>query len=209
MIELSKDTLYVRGEDGTFRPVNAFMPGGGAYVLPTASADTLGGVKVGEGLQMDGDVLGVKPEGAYELIETITVDEAVKTIARYNKPNGARYNFESVKVEVVVPAAETQCYVTLDYMTVAERQYGGFYISDGVRTSVSRYMIFITPVYDNLLGYYTNPVTNDYDTIRWWIPAVYRYACRKKSPIIMLNFVAYAEFPAGTVISIFGVEANA
>ena len=29
--------------------------GGGSYVLPTASADTLGGVKVGDGLSIDSD----------------------------------------------------------------------------------------------------------------------------------------------------------
>lgn len=53
------------------------------YTLPAATADTLGGVKVGEGLQMDGDVLGVKPEGNYELIETITLEEdGIKSIVR-------------------------------------------------------------------------------------------------------------------------------
>lgn len=44
-----------------------------AYELPVATADTLGGVKVGKGLVMDGEALGVKPEGVYELIETIFV----------------------------------------------------------------------------------------------------------------------------------------
>lgn len=39
--------------------------------------------QVGPGLQMDGDVLGVKPEGNYELIETITLEEDnIKSIVR-------------------------------------------------------------------------------------------------------------------------------
>lgn len=37
--------------------------------------------KVGDGLQMTGDVLGVKPEGVYELIGTITVEEEVAIIS--------------------------------------------------------------------------------------------------------------------------------
>ena len=51
------------------------------YTLPVASADTLGGVKVGKGLQMDGDVLGVKPQGVYELVKTITLENDVTKIA--------------------------------------------------------------------------------------------------------------------------------
>lgn len=43
------------------------------YTLPTASEDIKGGVRIGEGLRMDGDVLGVKPEGEWEQIENITV----------------------------------------------------------------------------------------------------------------------------------------
>lgn len=37
--------------------------------------------EVGDGLQMTGDVLGVKPEGVYELIETITLEEEVAIIS--------------------------------------------------------------------------------------------------------------------------------
>lgn len=43
------------------------------YTLPVATADKLGGVKVGKGLRMDGEALGVEPEGEYELIETIVI----------------------------------------------------------------------------------------------------------------------------------------
>lgn len=44
-----------------------------SYVLPTASETVKGGVKVGNGLVMDGEALGVKPEGEYKLIKTITL----------------------------------------------------------------------------------------------------------------------------------------
>lgn len=47
--------------------------------IPTASTDTKGVVKVGDGLTMTGDVLSVE-EGEYELIETITTEEEVSEI---------------------------------------------------------------------------------------------------------------------------------
>lgn len=68
------------------------------YTLPTASADVKGGVKVGEGLQMDGDVLGVKPEAKYELIETIQL-EGDMVINRTQEPDGTPYNFTDLLVE--------------------------------------------------------------------------------------------------------------
>lgn len=46
-----------------------------AAALPTASADIKGGVKVGDGLQMDGDVLSAVPIGKFELIKSITFAE--------------------------------------------------------------------------------------------------------------------------------------
>jgi hypothetical protein len=69
------------------------------YPLPVASADTLGGVKVGNGLQMDGDVLGVKPEGEWELIEAINVEEdGLTSIARTMHPDGTQYHLSAAKV---------------------------------------------------------------------------------------------------------------
>ena len=41
--------------------------GGGSYTLPTASAEVKGGVKIGEGLEMDGEVLKATGGTPYEL----------------------------------------------------------------------------------------------------------------------------------------------
>lgn len=41
--------------------------GGGSYVLPTASANVKGGVKIGSGLSMNGEVLSATGGGSYEL----------------------------------------------------------------------------------------------------------------------------------------------
>jgi hypothetical protein len=64
--------------------------------LPPASETTLGGVKVGDGLQVDADgKVSVEPEGVYELIETITLEEDM-VIERTQEPNGKPYKFNSV-----------------------------------------------------------------------------------------------------------------
>lgn len=59
--------------------------GGGSYTLPTASADTKGGVKIGSGLTMTGEVLSVTGGGAEKFIVTLTQESdtwtADKTIA--------------------------------------------------------------------------------------------------------------------------------
>ena len=55
--------------------------GGGSYTLPTASADTLGGVKVGSGLTITDGVLsadGITP-AAYQADSEASTVEALKT----------------------------------------------------------------------------------------------------------------------------------
>lgn len=60
-----------------------YSSGGGAYTLPTASASTKGGVKIGSGLSMDGEVLSATG-GAEKFVVNITDNAGVtsdKTIA--------------------------------------------------------------------------------------------------------------------------------
>lgn len=58
---------------------DAISEGGGSYTLPTASADTKGGVKIGSGLSMSGEVLNATAElPAYSSAtagKVLTVDE--------------------------------------------------------------------------------------------------------------------------------------
>lgn len=72
------------------------------YILPTATADTLGGVKVGEGLQMDGDVLEVVSED-YELIETFTLEEDM-AVERTQEPSGLAYNMRAIFIGLSAPS---------------------------------------------------------------------------------------------------------
>ena len=75
------------------------------YTLPTASADVKGGVKVGKGLQMDGDVLRVhKP--IYVHIETFTFSED-SAFERTQEPNGKAYALDAISMQVRKPAGVT------------------------------------------------------------------------------------------------------
>lgn len=57
-----------RKKDGSVTSIgSAIESGGGSYTLPTASASTKGGVKIGAGLSMDGEVLNNSNPTAYTL----------------------------------------------------------------------------------------------------------------------------------------------
>lgn len=68
------------------------------YTLPVATADTLGVVKIGEGLVMDGKTLRVIPDWKWELIEATELKESVNAFARDVEPNGTPYNYKAVVV---------------------------------------------------------------------------------------------------------------
>ena len=57
-----------RKKDGTLTTLDdAISSGGGSYTLPTASASVKGGVKVGTGLAMEGEVLNNSNPTPYSL----------------------------------------------------------------------------------------------------------------------------------------------
>lgn len=74
------------------------------YTLPTASAEVKGGVRIGKGLAMDGDVMGVDVD-EYEDIETFTTETDMGyPFERTAEPNGTPYNFRKLHVEITNPA---------------------------------------------------------------------------------------------------------
>lgn len=75
------------------------------YTLPTASETVKGGVKVGEGLQMDGDVLNVQDK-VYTHIETFTFGEDM-AFERTQEPSGRAYAFDAVALQINKPAGVT------------------------------------------------------------------------------------------------------
>ena len=71
--------IKIKAVDDTGKPTEweaVDMPSGGSYTLPTASADTLGGVKVGDGLSIADGVLSASGSaGHFEKISTIKLVE--------------------------------------------------------------------------------------------------------------------------------------
>ena len=90
-------------------------PDAAPYTLPTASETVKGGVKVGTGLRMDGDVLNAEvtkedvdklfEEKADKLnapvhIDTITIEEETQRIEIDKEPDGTPYAFKKIVVRI-------------------------------------------------------------------------------------------------------------
>ena len=91
--------VHVGSEPPTDPEVNVWVdPDGEPDPLPVATADTLGGMKVGNGLIVDANgLVSVKPECEYELIEEIVLSEEVARI------RSEGFNLAKVYAELVVP----------------------------------------------------------------------------------------------------------
>lgn len=81
------------------------------YTLPVATADTLGGVKVGEGLEIDGGVLGIKPGNGLETIDVILIGYRMLTEkpADWETNWKAYYNYEPFKSDAIRPITVEAC----------------------------------------------------------------------------------------------------
>lgn len=80
------------------------IPTAAPYVLPVATADTLGGVKVGTGLVMSGEKLGIAVEKPMRLINSVTVAEDVAIIDITSDVSGQPFAAQKVFV-VCTPGA--------------------------------------------------------------------------------------------------------
>lgn len=71
----------------------ATVSGGGAsYILPTASTTVKGGIKVGTGLEMQGDTLNVTIDGGETYSEATTLSSGLMSSADKTKLNGIAAN---------------------------------------------------------------------------------------------------------------------
>ena len=197
--------VELTAEDVGALPEDTIIPA--PYELPTASADVKGGVKVGSGLQMDGEVLGVKDE-KYELIETITLEEPM-VIQRTEKPNGTPYKFKKLFIEAsaltTVESGNKRITATLgrSWESVAT------YIIDLKKTDYSKHggVEFISD--DGLWRTRAYPMiqsNSGYQVV--YCNAYYegRYKYEVSGPITKIETT---ELPAGVTLNIMGVRADA
>lgn len=105
------------------KTVNGLAPGpSGNVKLPAASAERRGLVKIGDGLQMTEDVLSVKPEGVYELIETIVIEEEAM-LSRDAEPDGTAYQFKALLLEFETTAANNVGFAICAYFDNMDSDY--------------------------------------------------------------------------------------
>lgn len=178
------------------------------YTLKTMSENTKGGAMVGEGLKMVGDALTVD-EGVYELIETITLT-ANSAITRTQEPDGTPYKLKKVMVKTqfsttgAYSAGGAYAYFKCKNTNIGYMWYGDL----NINTAATRYHV------DNA------KIENGKWLIEWqdWTAVatmqfksafkdINTYDAKTYDAIdtIQINQI----LPAGTIIEIWGVRADA
>lgn len=95
------------------------------YTLPTASETVKGGVRVGPGLWMDGDVLGTGVE-KWKLIDTIVGEDMA--FSRDKEPDGTPYKLKEIVIVAHKPSSVVQEENIYIIITLDETTIGSLYI---------------------------------------------------------------------------------
>jgi hypothetical protein len=74
------------------------------YTLPTASADVKGGVMIGEGLEMVGDVLNASAKRLRLVREIEIQDDGVSYVWIDTEADGTPFAFDALMIKIIVPA---------------------------------------------------------------------------------------------------------
>ena len=195
----------------TYVDTHAGGGGGAPYVLPVASTDTLGGVKVGEGLEVAEDgTVGVVPEGEWVEIESITLSEGIHVFERTAEPNGAPYNLDAIKIMVkLMPEQGGASYHVTGYDKDNKGIVGGMALK--VLSANGGYFIFnASPLY----GFYNCWAASGNQGGPMQLIANSNgqhqtTPTSKKIKKLSLSVYDQALILAGTTIKIWGVRANA
>ena len=122
------------------------------YTLPVATADRLGGMMPGEGLNVDeAGRVSVEPEGEFELIEAFTVkEEGLLSVVRNTEHHsGKAYAFDAVMVTTRTPVPSSG-YANL-FVTVSKRD-GGMAVGVGGKFRDASYRWVNKAVFRKLKG---------------------------------------------------------
>lgn len=169
------------------------------YSLPVASADTLGGVKVGEGLQMTGDVLGVVPEPKPELIETIVCNGTYAAVKRTG------LSLREMELYITTPVADAA--ESLGFEVSNDKFFGYAWLSNAINTGV-RYT-YVHAVSNGGRAYVASAVSQEKRRTTGLSRSAGSFD--GTSPIKTFSFYTSnnMNIPDGTTIEIWGVRANA
>lgn len=139
--------------------------------------------------------------GEYELIETITLEEAVKTITRNTEPSGKAYSFKDVFIKFSWNTTDTTKWILLEISADVKKADAFRDLMQGVGTS----WVQTLNCYGKRLFLFSNRSTNtSYAQYGAQIPIKY---LDSNKPIDALKIQYQTEMPVGTVIEIWGVRA--
>lgn len=177
------------------------------YDLPTASATVKGGVKVGKGLEMDGEALAVKGPEKFELIEKIVLEEDMTAIERTQEPDGTPYSFSKIGVKLLFKAANAPQSVNYKFNNSMSYVLTS---SNGIDTMNMYSIVYATTENGAFHGYATWGNGSEYAAISMMSLAQYRFL-RPIEKLTALHISPIdstsAKMSAGSVIEIYGVRA--
>lgn len=173
------------------------------YTLPTASAEVKGGVKVGKGLRMDGDVLGVNLDGMVP-IEEIVLNSRVSSFTKDVTPDGKPYNFRRMIIIVYKPAVESTGYMWLqinatDIDNVTHNLLAASTAGNGARLVLH----YVSIVAGKVLAVSTNTASTSYVEEVTWQSARGARMTLEATAIRSIHYNG-GVFPEGTKIEIYG-----
>lgn len=199
--------VELTAEDVGALPEDTIIPA--PYELPTASATVKGGVKVGNGLVMDGETLGVKPENEWELINTITATEAVSQITITTDSSGKQLKLKKARIRVTTAAASAN--QSASASAVLESGSWLVLYADAVLHTVGKVIVYEwwndgIAMNGNMIGPVNTDATEWVATLRSITPV---RLCKIRTSNIAKVVFTSSTIPAGTVVELYGVRADA
>lgn len=192
------------------------------YTLPVASADTLGGVKVGKGLQMNGETIEVAEEGGFELIESIYIgSEADKPAGITTAIDGdvgqilrTNIRYDALRVTMLATpsgGSNRNAFVSVSFDNGTGVVVGATYIHATNKYS-SRYEVYKNmgiwdgQSFGQVLGWGGGAVMGLGNPSELVSATKGAYICAVS---LYVNAVDSNTYPVGTIIKIYGVKHNA
>lgn len=181
------------------------------YTLPPATADTLGGVKVGEGLEVDANgKVRAKSEGDFEVIKVIHVEEEVGVVNVYEDSDNKPIRLSAVSLRTTFETCSYTGNVSVKYL-----------IEGDWNKEISSYIL--NPYNEKLkkYGYGKAYLSNGRWRSGWWTAATghAEYAQYYENPVqqekygkddgyvTKISITHVTGIPLGSVIEVWGVRA--
>lgn len=144
----------------------------------------------------------------YELIEEITIDEAVASFKRKLDTNGVAYNFSGIRVKVRTPAAagaNTSTQLIFNIEGTAQDYFIYHQLSGGLATT-EKVSYLVANNDHGLLDYYVLTSSPNNTGSREMRDGYVIKPWRNVVSVQVLTYPATVQIPAGTTITIYGIR---